>query len=173
LAANPSSTLRLFLALWPDGPVRGALEQHAAAWAWPPAARRTPPERLHITLHFIGNVPADRPPALRDGLATSWEGCDLELDRAALWPGGIAVLEAAQVPAPLAQLHADLALRLRALDLPVDERPWRPHVTLARKAAGAAPPQAAQPVRWRAGSGYLLVRSLPGGGGYEPVASFG
>lgn len=145
---------------------------HAGAWEWPATARRTRPERLHITLHFIGNVALERLPALRQGLQVTWEPGEMVLDRPAVWPGGIAVLEAQQVPPQLAVLHARLGDALRALDLPVESRPWRPHVTLARKAFGAHPPLPAQPVRWRALPGYVLVQSLPGGRGYEPVASF-
>jgi 2'-5' RNA ligase len=90
-----------------------------------------------------------------------------------VWPGGIAVLEAGQVGSGLVAWHSRLADALRALDLPVEHRPWRPHVTLARKAFGAHPPAVVEPVTWRVEPTYLLVQSLPGGRGYEPVASFG
>lgn len=169
----PDAALRLFLALWPAAATRLALQQHADAWNWPPSARRTPPERLHVTLHFLGDVPAGALPALRKGLAVDWDGCELVFDHGRVWPGGIAVLEAGEVPAGLTRLHAALAARLLALDLPVEERRYRPHVTLARKAFGARPPAGFAPLRWRAGPGYLLVRSLPGGRGYEPLQAFG
>ena len=146
---------------------------HAQGWDWPASARRTRPERLHVTLHFIGNVPAARVPELREALQVAWGPRELVLDRPAVWPGGIAVLEAQRVPREWAALHSGLAEALRALDLPVESRPWRPHVTLARKAFGAHPPVQAQPVRWSGAPGYVLVQSLPGGRGYETVASFG
>ena len=168
-----SSALRLFLGLWPDDAVRAALLENASAWDWPATARRTRPERLHVTLHFIGNVQAERMTELRRSLRVESEGGELVLDRPAVWRGGIAVLEATQVPASLRALHADLAQRLRDLGLPVEERPWRPHVTFARKASGAQPRLAAQPVRWPVGPAYVLVQSLPGGRGYEPLVSFG
>jgi 2'-5' RNA ligase len=167
--ALPAS-LRLFLALWPAPALLDELLAHAAAWSWPARARRTRPERLHLTLHFLGNVPAERLPDLRSGLDVKWTGCELALDRASVWAGGIAVLEAAQVPAPLARLHAALADRLRAMEIPLEDRPYRPHVTLARKAHGAEPPCFA-PLRWAAGPRYALVRSA--GGGYETLQCFG
>jgi 2'-5' RNA ligase len=165
--------LRLFLALRPAPAVREALAARADAWTWTPAARRTPADKLHITLHFLGDVAPARLPALRAALAVDWSGCELVLDREAVWPGGIAVLEASVVPPALAALHAQLGERLRALDLPVETRRWRPHVTFARKAAGAHPPVGTQPLRWRAGPGYVLVRSMPGNGGYAPLQAFG
>jgi RNA 2',3'-cyclic 3'-phosphodiesterase len=170
---DPPASVRLFLALWPTPALRDSLDAHAAAWSWDDRARRTRTERLHITLHFLGDVPDSRLPDLRQGLAVPWQGCELLLDRPTVWPGGIAVLEATEVPARLAKLHAALRERLQALQVPVESRRYRPHVTLARKAFGSHPPADFPPLRWPAGPGYDLVRSLPGGRGYETVQRFG
>lgn len=158
--------------MWPDDETRALLQAHADGWDWPPSARRTRQERLHVTLHFIGDVTPARVPELRQALQVDRTAGELTLDRPAVWPGGIAVLQAQSIPPEMAALHTDLGRALQALDLPVESRPWRPHVTLARKAFGAHPPIACEPVRWRGAAGYLLVRSLPGGRGYEPVATF-
>jgi 2'-5' RNA ligase len=173
MAESPAPADRLFLGLWPTATARAAVQAQADAWTWPAAARRTPIDRLHVTLHFIGSVPTARLPQLRAQLALPFAGGDLLLDRMEVWPGGIAVLEASQVPPTLAALHAQLAQRLRELELPVEERRWRPHVTLARKTTGARPPSQAQPLPWPVPPAYALVRSLPGGRGYEPVQVFG
>lgn len=167
------ATMRLFIGLWPPPATHAALLAHAGGWSWPAPARRMRPERLHVTLHFLGEVAEDLLPALRRELALPWRGCELVLDRPTVWPGGIAVLEGSVVPAPLAELHAALAGRLQGMGMPVEDRRYRPHVTLARKAAGARPPADFAPVAWQAGPGYALVRSLPGGGGYETLQSFG
>ena len=173
MPAPDASDLRLFLALWPAPAFLQQLVAHAEGWSWPVQARRTRVERLHVTLHFIGTVAAARLPTLREGLAVAWEGDgELTLDKATVWPGGIAVLEASKVDPPLTQLHAALAQQLRALDLPVETRPWRPHVTLARKASGARPPSF-EPLRWQGTPGYALVRTLGGGRGYETIQCFG
>ncbi|NNU43315.1 RNA 2',3'-cyclic phosphodiesterase [Ramlibacter montanisoli] len=167
------ATLRLFIGLWPPPETHAALVASSQAWSWPAQARRTRPERLHVTLHFLGEVASALLPALRRELAVEWSGCELVLDQPVVWPGGIAVLEASVVPAPLAALHGVLAGRLRCLGVPVEERRYRPHVTLARKALGARPPATLEPVAWRAGPGFALVQSLPGGRGYETLQSFG
>ena len=164
---------RLFLALWPAADVAAALQAHSGDWKWTPGARRTRPERLHVTLHFIGPVPAADIPPLQQALQVGWSGCELVLDRAEVWPGGIAVLEASHVPDALAGLHAMLGERLAARGLPVESRRYRPHVTFARKAQGSRPPAAFEPLRWRAGPAYLLMESLPGGRGYVPLQRFG
>jgi RNA 2',3'-cyclic 3'-phosphodiesterase len=169
----PPATLRLFLALWPPAEVAVQLQEIANAWAWTPGARRTRPERLHITLHFLGEVPASDLAALQAALEVPWDGCDLVLDAAQVWPGGIAVLEATQVPQPLLALHTALAGRLRERGLPVESRRYRPHVTFARKAQGARPPAGLGPLHWAAERQYALVQSLPGGRGYVPLQRFG
>jgi 2'-5' RNA ligase len=173
MSTPPGTHVRLFLALWPPPAVHAALLAHAETWSWPAGARRTRPERQHITLHFLGNVDTVMLPRLRRELALPWEGCELVLDRTEVWPGGIAVLEAGEVPMPLQQLHAQLAERLLALDLPVERRRFRPHATLGRKATGALPPPLFTPLRWPAAPAYALVQSLPGGRGYETLQSFG
>ena len=164
-------TVRLFLALWPSDATRAALLAHAQAWAWPPAARRTPAERLHLTVHFLGSVDTGLVPSLRKGLDVAWEGCELLLDRPQVWPGGIAVMEAGEVPPPLAALHARLGERLEGLGLALDARRYRPHVTRARKACAATPAPA--PGRWQSRPGFALVQSLPGGRGYQDLQVFG
>lgn len=171
--SNEANPPRLFIALWPQPALREALARAAGAWHWPPQARRTPPERLHVTLHFLGTVEARRLPELARSLAVPWAGCDLVLDRPRLWPGGIAVLEAASVPASLAALHGALSARLQRLALPVEARPFRPHVTLARQAWGARAPEQVDPIAWSTGPGYALVQSLPGGAGYRTLQRFG
>jgi 2'-5' RNA ligase len=171
VAAPPAE--RLFLALWPDAAQRERLQHLADEWLWPEAARRTRVERLHVTLHFLGAVPAPKAAALRQAPAVRWPGCELLFDRASVWPGGIAVLEATQVPAALQGLHAALGGLLEQLEIPVEQRRYRPHVTLARKAVGARPPAGGQPFALQAGPAYVLVRTLGGGRGYEVVQAFG
>src|SRR5205085_8520035 len=98
MPAAKTAALRLFLALWPQPDCLAELLDHAQRWSWPAQARRTRPERLHVTLHFIGQVAAERLPELRTGLATQWAGCELVLDRGTVWRGGMAVMGASEVP---------------------------------------------------------------------------
>jgi len=173
MSTPPLPPLRLFLALWPPADVAAALHAHTGTWTWSASARRTRPERLHITLHFIGAVAAADVLPLQRALDLPWSGCELVLDRAQVWPGGIAVLEATELPAELAALHATLGDRLRGRGLPVEARRFRPHVTFARKAQGSRPPEGFAPLRWTAAPAYVLVQSLPGGRGYVPIQRFG
>jgi RNA 2',3'-cyclic 3'-phosphodiesterase len=172
-AAMPTGKpLRLFIALWPDEPLRDALASWQQSWAWPARAARVPRERLHLTLHFLGDVPAEHLPRLVDGLTARFAPFELTLGHGEVWPNGVAVLRPENAPGPLLVLQAALRRELVALGVPVEARAYRPHVTLARRAQGAEPPACAPAVEWLADSGYVLARSLPGGAGYEVLHRF-
>ena len=86
---------------------------------------------------------------------------ELVLDQPTRWPHGLAVLGAAEVPAPLQVLHDRLGDALRTLGLPVETRPYQPHVTLARRADAVVVPAMLTPVVWRVRR-YVLVVSTGG-----------
>lgn len=151
-------TQRLFLALWPDAVARARLHQHVAGWGWPDAARLYDECDWHVTLHFLGALPQARLDDLGAGLALGFEPFELTLDRPELWPRGIAVLGCAAAAPSLLRLQARLAEALRRLGLPPETRVYRPHLTLARSAAGALAPPDPLPVSWRVRD-YALVRS--------------
>ena len=154
-------TTRLFLALWPEPPVRHLLMQWRDAWNWPKGASPVHPDKLHVTLHFLGAMPSKRLPELIEGFAVPFEPFRLEFGRAALWHSGIAVLEPLAQPPELLALHTRLSDALLALGMQPEARPYRPHVTMARRAGNAAPPQDRPPLGWDV-AGYALVESKDG-----------
>ena len=91
-------------------------------------------ERLHLTLHFLGDVPAQRVADIARGLRVPAEPFDLTLGHGEVWPNGVAVLRPFAMPPALTRLHAALAIALAGLQVPLDARPYKPHVTLARRA---------------------------------------
>lgn len=168
VSSTSAPSLRLFLALWPGRATLDALRAWQGRWAWPHAAAVVAPERLHLTLHFIGPVPAGRLPELVHGLAVASPCFELRLGRAQLWRGNLAVLRADAVPAGLATLHAQLQASLRRLALPLQAQPLVPHVTLARRATGAEAPRDPLALRWPVRR-YALVQSL---GGYKTLVHY-
>lgn len=171
-----SATARLFLALWPHAPVRDALRDCRDAWTWPPGAAPVPPDKLHLTLHFLGAQPRVRLPELLDGFAVPFVPFTVTLGAPAIWHDGVAVLEPDCTPPALLDLHARLTQALVALGLAPESRPYRPHVTMARRAAGAVPPSASTPpvttpLDWAA-DGYALVESHVGGDGYRVLRTY-
>jgi RNA 2',3'-cyclic 3'-phosphodiesterase len=167
-----SATARAFIALWPDDAVRADLAAWRDGWRWPRSATPVHTEKLHMTLHFIGDVERERLPELSEALRVPFDRFALAFGRAVLWPHGVAVLEPDAVPDALTYLHAELAAVLKRLALPVDARPFRPHVTLARRSAGASPSLDGPTIAW-AIDRYLLMESTLGvDGGYTAVRDF-
>jgi len=100
-----------------------------------PDAHATRADNLHLTLVFLGSVAADRlHEVLEVASSVRPQGFPLTLDRLEHWAApGILCLTPGIVPPALADLTASLRAALSARNLPADERPYRPHVTLCRK----------------------------------------
>ena len=124
---------RLFVALDPPRPVCEAL---AGLQPEVPGARWTPPEKMHLTLHFLGDVPETdvAPPewALSEVQGRAFplavEGLDAFPNRRS------ARVLVAQVSLPqgLALLHGQVGAALERAGFTLERRPFRPHLTLAR-----------------------------------------
>ncbi|MDB5909449.1 MAG: 2-5 ligase [Massilia sp.] len=169
----PSATARVFIALWPDPAARALLSEWRDGHAWPAAASPVRTGQLHVTLHFLGNIPRERLPELAQGVAVPFAPFELGLGHSELWHGGIAVLAPDVVPERLLALHGALGEALERLGLPLEQRAYRPHVTLARGAGPALEPIAGPPIRWQV-EGYALMESKVGDGAeYGVVQSYG
>ncbi len=105
-----------------------------------PAARLTwiPRERLHLTVRFIGEVDQARAEAIRTRLAPPLETGTFALtfEGAGAFPphGPPRVLWAGITGGtiPLAALEREVTARLLECEIPAENRPFRPHLTLAR-----------------------------------------
>jgi 2'-5' RNA ligase len=159
--SHAADTARLFIALWPEPGVREALRAWRDGCAWPKSASPTRTEQLHVTLHFLGNVPRERLPELVHGIGVRFDPFELDFGHPELWHGGIAVLAPDAVPEPLLALHSALGEALERLGLPLEARPYRPHVTLARRAGPVLAPIHGPPIKWQI-NGYALMESKVG-----------
>ena len=162
--ASAAGSARLFLALWPTPAVRAGLLAWRDVFEWPEGASPVAADELHLTLHFIGAVPRAALDELLPMFAVPMPAFELRFGRPELWHGGLAVLRPHAVPDALLQLHAALRGVLEGAALRTETRPFRPHVTLARRAHGARVGAPAPPVRWRV-HGHALVESRPGPAG--------
>lgn len=166
-------TFRLFLALWPDDEIRHAIGEHASGWSLPSGSVRYGPADWHVTLHFLGSVASDRVPDIAVGMDVPLEPFELTLDRPLLWPRGLAVVAASQVPTALKDLHDRLGQALQILQQPVEPRAYRPHLTLARRADGAIRPTAPVAVVWPVRSFALVVSTGRTDHRYEVLRTYG
>ncbi len=125
--------IRLFVALDLPEPVCDRL---AALGGGVPNARWVPAENMHLTLRFIGEVENGLAQDIDTALAKLHaSGFDIELDGVgffgkpsaarALWAG-------VRRSEPLLRLQAKVETALWDAGVPVEERKFAPHVTLAR-----------------------------------------
>lgn len=94
------------------------------------------PEQLHLTLCFIGNVDDEFLDPIYEALyGITLTPFKLAVNRLGLFgsPMHPKNLWAGVAPqAPVADLHDNIAQRLAAIDLEPQEKPFQPHITLAR-----------------------------------------
>lgn len=162
---------RLFFAFWPSAPVRQGIFNVSQCL---PAryGRTVAAENLHLTLLFLGQVEQQRLDNLLDAAeCIKPVAMTLQFDKLCWWrTSRVIALLADSVPAPVLKLHAALGEIAVANGLTVDDRPYRPHITLMRKVA--VPPQlpAITALKWPLRE-YCLVRSerKPAGPGYEVI----
>ncbi|WP_395703006.1 RNA 2',3'-cyclic phosphodiesterase [Aquabacterium sp.] len=150
---------RCFVALMAPPAAQLQADAGRAAWLWPAGVRPLLGADLHLTLHFIGDVAAARLPALQAALGRVRQPpVPVTLDTPMLWRSGIAVLAGDATPA-LRALHQALAAALADAGFALETRPWRPHLTLARRAGGAGLPAGPQPLAWCAEAFTLACRA--------------
>lgn len=158
---------RLFFALWPDDAVRAQLASVAERLPGR-SGRRVPAQNLHITLVFLGEVEAAVAQGMQHEAAEIRAATfDLALDHLGWWRGPrVAWLGAAECPQALAQLVETLSALARTGGLQPDDRPFQPHLTIARKVSRRPRPLAFEPIRWQINE-FCLVQSKPGDTGSE------
>jgi len=155
--------------------------------------RVNPVERMHLTLHFLGHLPIPQVDDLSSRLAAIVEahhpirllargvGAFPSVSRAQVVWAGISGTELPRLVA----LQGDLSDRLRQAGVPVEDRRFRPHLTLARVQRPLRAPERRRLQEWSSAWGDIdlgelpvtevrLMRSQLGGGPprYSTLASF-
>lgn len=151
---------RLFFALWPPAPQREAL---ACQCLSAPPGRWVRPVDVHLTLVYAGAVESHLfgcVAAAGDDVALA--PFELVLDQIGHWEhNALLVAEPAEIPSALFSLVSQLQQNLLVCGLEPEKRPYRPHLTLARK----APPIKPLPLdlHWWVFD-FVLAASRPGSG---------
>lgn len=174
--------MRLFTAFELPDAVRAELRRLQADMRHLPFRRWQSPATLHVTLHFLSELAPDMLEGLEAALS---EGCrgfgDFRLALADL--GGFPSLRRPRTlwvglggdRDRLAALEARLRPRMQALGIPLEDRPYRPHITLARDpTARTRIPEIDVPaIAWQARELVLFKSTLQAGGAiHTPLARF-
>jgi RNA 2',3'-cyclic 3'-phosphodiesterase len=174
--------MRLFIGIELPAPVAETLSSTASKLIPPSSAaklRWTPPTNMHITLSFLGQVHPARLDVIQQALST------IRTSRLRLKLDGYGIFDRAGVfyanvePSPaLLTLAEEVVAAMEAIGFKRENRPYAPHVTLARSR---------DRIRLRPGAGddpafhqsfnaseFRLYQSLtlPGGAQYEVLRSF-
>lgn len=137
------------------------------------AGRLVPLENLHLTLVFLGDIPASRLACIEQAAARLRTArFELVLDRIAWWrQSQVLWLGPTETPAALAAHVAALREELAACELPPESRQFSAHMTLMRKVRRRPPPRRFDPLVWKP-DGHVLIESTPIAGGvrYQRLA---
>lgn len=152
---------RLFFALWPDDRVRHRLSESVNRLPQiSNQGRLVKSSNLHMTLHFIGNVPSAKTVCfISQAAKVQGRPFDLNLMHfghfrkpRVLWIG------CESVPPALSKLHADLGSMIETCGYTPESRPYRPHVTMARKIKQPLDKEIISGIAWRVDR-FVLVQS--------------
>lgn len=166
------TTKRLFFGLWPDDRQRDALRN-----AISPVAKLVEGSAIyrgnwHVTLAFAGEFEERLIPDLQEAArGIVFEPFRTRFDRCEYWPRSrVAVLAAQTVPPPLEYLVEWLNLVLKDFGVAVEERRYRPHITVVKRARPFETQRLAQAavVEWQ---GFELIESVltQGRRSYHPL----
>jgi RNA 2',3'-cyclic 3'-phosphodiesterase len=133
------------------------------------------PDQWHVTLEFLGPVPASRVAAAREAAAQVRAApCEIRFDAVEYWRRPeVLCLVARALPPPLADLVQQLRAALATRGFEPESRPFRAHLTLARKVSHPVTPVQFEPLPWPTAE-FALVESVTDRSGsvYTPLAAW-
>jgi RNA 2',3'-cyclic 3'-phosphodiesterase len=152
-------THRLFFALWPTEALRDELVKTVEPLFERKRGRRIRADNFHITLAFLGAVQARKLPSIMEA-ASGIEGqpLELELEKIEAWPGSRVLCLTPGRCASLNELVDGLRRNLAAHQVELDQKDFRPHVTVAREWRDRSVEGAIHPIKWSADE-FVLVES--------------
>ena len=159
MTAQDPSRERVFYALWPPPELQGILADWARELQRHTGGKPLTAERIHVTLAFIGSVlPAQTQALLECGDGIAPPRAQLVLDQLGFWARKGILWAGSREPDPhLLRFVDQLHQRLRRLGFRLEDRPFRPHITLLRRARRRARTDI-EPLVWPVNE-FVLVRS--------------
>ena len=126
---------RLFFALWPTNETRGQIDKFNQSIN-SAGLKKVTAENLHVTLVFLGNVDVIPEVMIRRNVKNiSVNPFVLHFDRLAFWKKPqILCLSTQHYDTQLLKLVDTLKSKVELSGIGTEKRPYKPHITLARKA---------------------------------------
>ena len=153
---------RIFIALLPDGALRESIAALRDQWHWPGRAGPVKTLRLHVTLHFLGEMEPDPLAALTEAVNVPFEPFALRLVVPAIgrmgWRCWSRMLFHPRYSLCMHRSRACCAIWICRWTSGRSARTLRAHVKLAQRANGATPPAAGCDIAWPV-DGYALMSS--------------
>lgn len=143
----------------------------------PPGSKVTKAENLHLTLHFIGEIETSLSTTIQSELSgVAVSPFDLNLSECGSFQaaGGKWIAWAGvELSGELSVLHMEIGTILSRLQIQVDSRPYRPHITLARCKKRPFREKVEIEGSFQVSSFSLMSSQLtPGGPVYSPVERY-
>lgn len=134
---------KLALASWQER----ALPEVSSAPKLPGHPRAVPMANYHMTLCFLGTItPHQRDTLVQQLSDITIPAFSVALDHTGFWQGPKILYTAPSAPSEaLTTLAKACRQAARRANITVDNKPYRPHVTMVRKASASMPPPLFQP----------------------------
>jgi 2'-5' RNA ligase len=170
-------TVRVFFALWPNARVQKQLGGLVEGLQLEKlcGGRKTKTENIHLTLLFVGEVDSRRLEALHRIAGEVREAAgarafDLVVEQIRYWKHNNIVYATTSLPQELIDLVTALQDALSAAAFSMEQRAYKPHITLMRNASCQTLPALAEPIAWRVRE-WVLVKSTQtsDGSNYVPI----
>jgi len=175
MQATVEAPVRVFYALVPPPAMQSVLGDLAREVARRARGRPVPAGNIHLTLAFIGAWPSARLQLLIGiGEALAGEAMRVTLDtQGGFRRAGVAWIGPSRPPPALGALATALTGALTGAGVAQEERPFHPHLTLARKCRAAHAQAAVGPFEWDVDA-VVLMRSdtRAEGARYERLAQW-
>lgn len=165
--------MRMFFGLWPDAATRATFAGEDRTVFGGNGGRMVSPEDFHVTIRYLGEVPAPLIASVEDigaKAARTVGPTMVEFDAVEWWKEAKVLVRVAKtLPQPLFQLDQALQIGLKSVGVALDPKPLKLHLTIVRNIppypTGVGP---SVPMAWDADSLALIEGSSdPGGPRYR------